>query len=141
LLNVLAETGWEVTHQEIGLLNRFFRVHEVVPHLRANHGVSQAGRRGVSASRRAPVGFGVMASKKVVKDMTRVGQQVGGKGWPVFGEQGRNGLKRAERFFPRTQPNIDLLFAVIETSVQSCIPSTNPVLQCPHQTDGTAFSL
>ena len=95
----------------------------------------------MSAPRRAPVGFGVVASKKVVKDMTRVGQQVGGKGWPVFGEQGRNGLKRAEGFFPCAQPNIDLLFAVIETSVQSCIPSTNPVLQCPHQTDGTAFSL
>ena len=95
----------------------------------------------MSTPRRASVGFGVVASKKVVKDMTRVGQQVGGKGWPVFGEQGRNGLKRAEGFFPRTQPNIDLLFAVIETSVQSCIPSTNPVLQCPHQTDGTAFSL
>ena len=55
----------------------------------------------MSAPGRAPVGFGVVASEKVVKDMTRVGQEVGRKGWPVFGEQGRNGLKRAEGLFPR----------------------------------------
>ena len=90
---------------------------------------------------RAAIGLCIVSSEQVVKHMTGVGEKVGWKGGPIFWEKGSNGLERLEGLFPCGQPNVDLLFAVVKTSVQSCIPTTNPVLQCPHQTDGTAFSL
>ena len=93
LLDVLTESGREVTHQEIGLLNGFFRVHEVVFHLRTNHSVGQARWCGVCTTRGASVRLCIVASKKMVQDMTGVGQEVGRKGRPVFGKQGRNGLE------------------------------------------------
>ena len=141
LFDVLAETRGEVTHEEIGLLDGFLWIDQTVLHLGANNGVGQSWRRWVGASGRATIGLGVVASKQVIKDMTGVGEEVGRKGRPVFGKQSSNGLEGPEGLFPCGQPNVDLLFAVVKTSVQSCIPTANPVLQCPHQTDGTAFSL
>ena len=77
----------------------------------------------------------------MIQHVAGVGEEVGWKSGPILRKQSCNGLEGAQGFFPRAQPNVDLLFAVVETSVQSCVPTTNPVLQCPHQTDGTAFSL
>ena len=54
-----------------------------------------------------------MTSEKVVKHMTWVRQKVGRESWPVFGEKGGDGLKGLERFFPRGEPNLNLLFAVV----------------------------
>ena len=141
LFDVLAETRGEVAHEEVGLLDGFLWIDQTVLHLGANDGIGQSWRRWVGASGRATIGFGVVASKQVVKDMTGVGEEVSWEGRPVFGKKGGNGLEGLEGLFPCGQPNVDLLFAVVKTSVQSCIPTTNPVLQCPHQTDGTAFSL
>jgi hypothetical protein len=139
--DVLPKAGWQVAHQEVGLLNGFLRVDQIVFDLRADDGVCQTRRRWVSAARGTTVGLGVVAGKKMVENVAGVGEKVGWKGWPILGEQGRNGLKGPEGFFPRSEPNIDLEFAVFEASVQSCVPSADSVLQCPHQTDGKAFSL
>ena len=141
LFDVLTETRGQVAHQEIGLLDGFLWIDQTVLHLGANDGVGQSWRCWVCAPGRATIGLGVVASKQVVEDVTGVGEEVGWKGRPVFGKKGSNGLEGLEGLFPCGQPDVDLLFAVVKTSVQSCIPTTNPVLQCPHQTDGTAFSL
>ena len=93
------------------------------------------------SSRRSAVRLSVVSRKEVVEDMSRVRKQVCWKGRPIFGEKGCNRLKGPQGFFPCGKPDFDLLFAVVETSVQSCIPSADSVLQCPHQSDGTAFSL
>ena len=93
------------------------------------------------SSRRSAVRLSVVSRKEVVEDMSRVRKQVCWKGRPVFGKEGSNRLKGPQGFFPCGKPDFDLLFAVVKTSVQSCIPSADSVLQCPHQSDGTAFSL
>ena len=77
LLDVLSKTGRQVAHQEVRLLHGFLRVDQVVLHFRADDGVGQARGRGVCASRGTPVGFSVVSSEEVVKNVTGVGQEVG----------------------------------------------------------------
>ena len=64
-------------------------------------------------SGRAPIRLRVMPSEKVVEHMTRVSQKISREGRPVFGEQSGDGLEGPERFFPRGEPNLNLLFAVV----------------------------
>ena len=54
-----------------------------------------------------------MPSEKVVEHMTRVSQKISREGRPVFGEQSGDGLEGPKRFFPRGEPNLNLLFAVV----------------------------
>ena len=141
LFHVLTEPGGQVAHQKVGLLDGLLGVDQTVFHLRANHGVGETRWGWMGAARRASVGLRIVPGQQVVENVAGVGEQVGRKGRPVLRKEGRNGLERLEGLFPCGQPNVDLLFAVVKASVQSCIPTTNPVLQCPHQSDGTAFSL
>ena len=74
LFDVLSEARREVADQEIRLLNGFLGIHHVVLHLRTNDGVSQTGWRWVGSSRRAPIGFRIMASEKVIEHVAGVSQ-------------------------------------------------------------------
>jgi hypothetical protein len=138
---VLAESRGQIAHQETRRLDRFGRVDQTLPQFGSDDSVGQTGGRWVCAPRRAPVGFGIVPSEKVVQNMTGIGQKVGRQGRPILREEGGDGLEGLERFFPRREPNIDLLRSVSEASVQSSIPSTYAVLHHPHQTVRTAFPL
>ena len=94
LLHVLAEAGWQIAHQEIGLLNGLFWIDETVSHLRTDDGIGQTGRCGVGPSWRTSIRLGIVAGEQMVQHVARVGQKVGWKGRPVFGQEGCNGLKR-----------------------------------------------
>jgi hypothetical protein len=141
LFHVLSKARWQIAHEKVGLLNGFLWIDKVLSYFGCNDSIGESGRGWMCTPRRAAVGFSVVARKKMVKDMTGIGEKVCREGWPIFGKQGRNGLEGFEGFFPGFEPDIDLLLSVSKASVKSCIPSADTVLHHPHQSDGTAFSL
>ena len=74
---MLSKTRRQVAHQEVRLLHGFLRVDQVVLHFRADDGVGKAQGGWVCAPRRTPVGFSIVSSEEVVKNVTGVGQEVG----------------------------------------------------------------